>query len=511
MRCDPCRPSEHSWTAAPCRIPADNGLSDTRRTVSQRDAYRMGSIEKIAGSVIDDRPDLFCRSGIAGQSSKALRELLFQLQHLLGFLFGDCFDRRVGIRRSEACALEDLHDLLLKDDEAGGHLAGLHQLVQRGNAVIEVPPFQKDGQHGFESRSYCRHEGRKLRDVSRLVLHDLFAGLGLFHLIDSQRQAIRITSVSDGAKTISYEYDLLGQLTRVNDPHDTTAGSTGTTWQYTYDQGGNIQSKTAYAFTSDIVGSAVKTDIFTYGDANWKDKLTAFNGQTITYDAIGNPLNDGTWNYSWINGRRLRCMHKGELGEQGYDEITYDYNEDGLCTKKTRMYYDDATGDIGYKATSYTLHGKNIVHMTENGNELHFFYDVQNKPAVVVFNGTAYAYLYNLQGDVIGLVDSNGAKMVSYSYDAWGKMISKTGSLASTLGTIQPFRYRGYVFDEETGLYYLQTRYYVAQRNRFVNADTVLGCMGYPLTRNIFTYCVNAPVVRTDDTGMISVWDILVN
>ena len=101
--------------------------------------------------------------------------------------------------------------------------------------------------------------------------------------------------------------------------------------------------------------------------------------------------------------------------------------------------------------------------------------------------------------------------MVSYTYDAWGKMISKTGSLASTLGTIQPFRYRGYVFDEETGLYYLQTRYYVAQRNRFVNADTVLGCMGYPLTHNIFTYCVNAPVVRTDDTGMISVWDILVN
>ena len=187
------------------------------------------------------------------------------------------------------------------------------------------------------------------------------------------------------------------------------------------------------------MGSAVKTNFFTYGDANWKDKLTAFNGLAIAYDAIGNPINDGTWNYTW-NGRQMRATHKGNFGEPGYDEITYDYNEDGLRTKKTRMYYDDATGDIGYKATSYTLHGKNIVHMTENGNELHFFYDVQNKPAVVVFNGTAYAYLYNLQGDVIGLVDSNGAKMVSYSYDTWGKMISKTGSLASTLGTIQPFR-----------------------------------------------------------------------
>ena len=156
-----------------------------------------------------------------------------------------------------------------------------------------------------------------------------------------------------------------------------------------------------YAFTTGTVGSAVKTDFFTYGDANWKDKLTAFNGLAIAYDAIGNPINDGTWNYTW-NGRQMRATHKGNFGEPGYDEITYDYNEDGLRTKKTRMYYDDATGDIGYKATSYTLHGKNIVHMTENGNELHFFYDVQNKPAVVVFNGTAYAYLYNLQGDVIG-------------------------------------------------------------------------------------------------------------
>ena len=155
-----------------------------------------------------------------------------------------------------------------------------------------------------------------------------------------------ITSVSDGSKTISYEYDLLGQLTRVNDPYDTTASTSGTTWKYVYDQGGNIQSKTAYAFTTGTVGSAVKTDSFTYGDANWKDKLTAFNGQTFTYDAIGNPTNDGTWNYTWIGGRQMRAMYKGEFGEQGYDEITFEYNENGLRTKKTRMYFDDATGDI---------------------------------------------------------------------------------------------------------------------------------------------------------------------
>ncbi len=393
-----------------------------------------------------------------------------------------------------------------------------------------------------------------------------------------------ITSVSDGSKTISYEYDLLGQLTRVNDPYDTTAGTSGTTWKYAYDQGGqltrvndpydttagtsgttwkyaydqggSIQSKTAYAFTTGTIGSAVKTDSFTYGDTTWKDKLTAFNGQTITYDEIGNPTNDGTWNYTWIGGRQMRAMYKGEFGEQGYDEITFEYNENGeqgydeitfeynengLRTKKNRMYYDDATGDIGYKATNYTLHGKNIVHMSDGSNNLHFFYDAQNKPAVVIFNGTAYAYLYNLQGDVIGLVDSNGTKMVSYTYDAWGKPIGKTGTLASTLGTIQPFRYnlqgdviglvdsngtkmvsytydawgkpigktgtlastlgtiqpfryRGYVYDEETGLYYLRSRYYNPEWDRFFNADILLGKVGVIVSHNLFSYCKNIPI-----------------
>ena len=308
-----------------------------------------------------------------------------------------------------------------------------------------------------------------------------------------------ITSVSDGAKTISYEYDLLGQLTRVNDPYDTTASSNGTTWKYAYDQGGNIQSKTAYAFTTGTVGTAIKTDSFTYGDANWKDKLTAFNGQAITYDEIGNPTNDGTWNYTWIGGRQMRAMYKGEFGEQGYDEITFEYNENGLRTKKTRMYYDDATGDIGYKATNYTLHGKNIVHLSDGSNNLHFFYDAQNKPTVVIFNGTAYAYLYNLQGDVIGLVDSNGTKMVSYTYDAWGKMLSKTGTLAGALGTIQPFRYRGYVYDEETGLYYLRSRYYNPCVQRFVNADIAMH-------RSMFTYCCNTPVNCFDNDGYDAIW-----
>ena len=144
------------------------------------------------------------------------------------------------------------------------------------------------------------------------------------------------------------------------------------------------------------------------------------------------------------------------------ETVSFVYNEDGLRVQKAAT----STG-----TTKYTLHGKNIVHMTNGSNTLHFFYDVQNKPAVVLFNGTAYAYLYNLQGDVIALVDANGSKVVEYKYDAWGKPISKTGTLASTLGTVQPFRYRGYAYDEETELYYLKRRYYHASLARFISAD----------------------------------------
>jgi RHS repeat-associated protein len=77
----------------------------------------------------------------------------------------------------------------------------------------------------------------------------------------------------------------------------------------------------------------------------------------------------------------------------------------------------------------------------------------------------------NAQGDITGLIDNAGNLVVSYTYDTWGKLVSTTGSLASTLGVKNPYRYRGYRYDTETGLYYLQSRYYNPEWGRFVNAD----------------------------------------
>ncbi|MDD6817574.1 MAG: hypothetical protein PUD88_03250, partial [Prevotellaceae bacterium] len=146
------------------------------------------------------------------------------------------------------------------------------------------------------------------------------------------------------------------------------------------------------------------------------------------------------------------------------------------------------------EVTNYTLHGKNVVHMTQGSNELHFFYDASNKPAIVEYNGTKYAYVHNLQGDIVAILDQSGNVVVQYTYDAWGRPISKIGTLANTLGTIQPFRYRGYVYDEETGLYYLRSRYYAPHWCRFTNADSVI-------VANLFVYCDNSPIILSDACG----------
>ena len=112
-----------------------------------------------------------------------------------------------------------------------------------------------------------------------------------------------------------------------------------------------------------------------------------------------------------------------------------------------------------------------------------------------------YTYLHNLQGDIVGIVDNAGVLVVEYKYDAWGRKLSVTGSLSGTLGRRNPFRYRGYVWDEETGLYYLRSRYYNPKWKRFVNADTEIGEKSELLRHNVFAYCRNMPTILADETG----------
>ena len=289
-----------------------------------------------------------------------------------------------------------------------------------------------------------------------------------------------------GTQTVTYVYDKIGQLIRVNDPLESA------TWVYNYDRGGNITSKVRYAYTTGTLGTALQTIPYGY-DPIWKDKLTSYNGQSITHDAIGNPIYDGTWHYQWEQGRRMWQMYKGADEQPGSVFVDFTYNANGLRTSKEVLRYDD-DGNFSFVTTQYTLHGNNVVHMTQGNNNLHFWYDAQNRPAIVEFNGLKYGYILNLQGDVVGLMDSTGTEVVRYTYDAWGKLLRTTGTMFSSLGYFNPFRYRGYIYDEETGMYYLRSRYYNPEFGRFINADTII-------RGNLFSYCKSSPIAYVDYNG----------
>ena len=151
--------------------------------------------------------------------------------------------------------------------------------------------------------------------------------------------------------------------------------------------------KKRYAYTVEADMSALtpaQTVPYAYGDANWKDKLTAYDSKAITYDAIGNPLMYDGWTYTWKAGRMLHSMVRG--GENAVNaQFTYDHT--GLRVKKTVNGVD----------TLYTLNGKKITHVRKGTNgangadavQMHFFYDAQGRPMMVRYNGTDYAYLHN--------------------------------------------------------------------------------------------------------------------
>jgi len=139
-------------------------------------------------------------------------------------------------------------------------------------------------------------------------------------------------------------------------------------------------------------------------------------------------------------------------------------------------------------------------------SKLRFSYDANGKVVAVNYNGNYYYYLRNAQSDIVKLIDKTGATVVEYTYDSWGKLLSTSGSLASTLGKNNPFRYRGYVFDEETGFYYVSSRYYDPEIGRWISPepnvyngefDEGAGLIGY----NVYAYCANNPVNNLDPTG----------
>ena len=294
-------------------------------------------------------------------------------------------------------------------------------------------------------------------------------------------------------------YDAANQLIRENLYYG-TGNSNNATITYQYDSWGNLLNKKIYAYTTGTLGTVQETVTYTYGNSSWKDQLTSYNGQSITYDASGNPTSYLGAALAW-EGQRLKSYTPASTGSGRVNAYTYNYDENGIRTRKT----------VGNTVTDYYYNGSlliGIVQTTTNSDGStetsmqRFSYDADGKVVGVNYNGTYYYYLRNAQGDIVKLIDKTGSTVVEYTYDTWGKLLSTTGSLAATFGADQPFRYRGYVYDEETGFYYLQSRYYNPEVGRFISADVYLSTGQGVLGHNSYAYCLNNPVNLTDEFGL---------
>lgn len=261
---------------------------------------------------------------------------------------------------------------------------------------------------------------------------------------------------------------------------------TNQTVTYEYDVWGNILDKKIYAYTTtdDLTGLTYTLVPYAYTNTAWGDQLTSYNGQAITYDNMGNPTSYRGYTFGW-RGKQLTSASNGT------NSLTFEYNEDGLRQKKTVDNVD----------TDYFYNGSVLIGMLRGQSKFLFSYDANGNVVSVDFNGTEYYYLRNAQGDIVKLIDSTGATKVEYTYDTWGKKVSTTGDLADTLGLLQPFRYRGYVYDWETGFYYVSSRYYDPEIGRWINSDNMITTGSDLAGLNLFAYCGNNPVNRVDPSG----------
>ena len=247
---------------------------------------------------------------------------------------------------------------------------------------------------------------------------------------------------------------------------------------------------------------------YLYKSSGWRDQLVSYNGEIFTYDEIGNPTTCRGETFVW-NGRQLV-----QLGD-----CKYTYNANGIRTSKI----------VNGIKTKFFLNGNKILAQND-GNKIYYHYGVDGIAGFTLklSDTIIYDYIYkkNIQGDIIGIYDSNNVLICKYIYDAWGNhktlILSNNGEyvdISSTsdytninnnyifIATLNPFRYRSYYFDTETGLYYLNSRYYDPELGRFINADSLDNIDTDNLNGfNLYMYCADNPVNMIDENGNMPKW-----
>lgn len=356
--------------------------------------------------------------------------------------------------------------------------------------ITQVRTVRSDGKLVFNT-DYEYANGKAENSTTNLIskFSQSYGGDSVLSYDYSYDNNGNITEIKQNGKlTNKYVYDSLNELKEEYDYVNKFYIN------YSYDGAGNLQNKYEQVLdpTYGYPTGTQNGNTYEYTDTSWKDKLTKVNGSNISYDANGNPLSyrDGM-SFEWENGRILKNINTSDKAVQ----MSYDSN--GMRTQKSVD---------GVKTNYYYDSSSNLFALTQGSDTLFFYYDNSGEVMSVSCNGTMYYYIKDLQGDITEIVDKDGKAVAEYAYDAWGNMLTEdNGTLI--VGKLNPFRYRSYVYDEETGLYYLQSRYYDPLTGRFLNADVYADTQsGTPLSTNMFAYCENNAINKSDDEGKDAWW-----
>lgn len=284
-----------------------------------------------------------------------------------------------------------------------------------------------------------------------------------------------------------FNYDTLGRVIEVED-------SCFANHTYQYDYRGNLIKADNVEYNYDSNGNilSIGEKTFTY-DENVKDLLIKVDNKNIEYDT-NNPgiIKKYDGNEYTFEGRILKTLTNLN------GNYTYVYDDKGLRTCK----YKSGENWI------YQYDDDKLVYQLHNNIRLDFLYDENGKLYGFIKDNTdKYFYIKDDLNNILGIINSSGEFVVKYEYDPFGVCTSIKGTLASTIGVLNPFRYKGYYFDSESNMYYCKSRYYVPEWGRWLNYDSanfldIENINGL----NLYCYCQNNPISYYDEDGDLSKW-----
>lgn len=311
-----------------------------------------------------------------------------------------------------------------------------------------------------------------------------------------------LVKCTKGRKDIEYEYNDLNFLLSEKHITNTASGSECTkSIEYEYNANGNLIKIT----TKNVAGDIIDTTTFTHLN-NHPCHLTKYNDFDVSY--FGNRIRDIAKYedgsvvegkiFDWYADKLTKCqIYNNSILET---EILYEYNPLGQRSRKV----------VNDEVTDYIYEDNKLIEEITSTHSMKYLYNAEGIYGFIKKTGTTCSYYYyikNIIGEIIGIINNSGNMVVNYEYDPWGKLLSITGSQATTIGSQNHILYKGYYYDVETGLFMMGHRYYSPELCRFIQPDDIEYLDPSSINGlNLYCYCMNNPIMYFDPSGHMPEW-----